>query len=337
MDIRKVQMSGGSSYIVSLPKNWVKKSKIEKNDPVGLIIQDDGTLLITPNTSGDQIQKIWECEVSASTDRTFFLRCMIGAYISGYTSMKIWAHGRLPSFAMEVIREFTNMAIGQEVVEETENTVVIKDLLNPSEMPLSNTISRMSVIVIKMHQDALLALKENDIVLSENVISRDNDVDRLHWLIGRQANLILNDVNLSRKMGISADDAVHFFLTSRIIERVGDHASKIAKNVKRLSDKKIPTEIVANIEDVSSNSLKIFHSAMEAFFNADIIRANQTIIDSKYIEEHCKKLNACSMDFETSVAINVVNISDSIKRVADYSEDICENVINAVVGINNKM
>ncbi|MDD4126382.1 MAG: phosphate uptake regulator PhoU [Methanomicrobium sp.] len=336
MDIRKVQMSGGSSYIVSLPKDWVKKSNIKKNDPIGLIIQDDGTLLITPNTSGDQIQKIWECEVSTSTDKIFFLRCLIGAYISGYTSIKIWAHGRLPPFAMVVIREFTNMAIGQEVVDETENTVLIKDLLNPSEMPLKDTISRMSVIVIKMHHDALIALKENDISLAENVISRDNDVDRLHWLIGRQSNLILSDINLSRKMNISTENAVHFFLTSRIIERVGDHACKIAENVKKLYGKKIPDDVMAQIEDVNIKSLEIFHSSMDAFLSGDIKQANQSILDSKYIEEHCKKINTESMDFEAAIAINIVNISDSIKRVADYSADICENLINAVVG-NNKM
>jgi len=337
MDIRKVQMSGGSSYIVSLPKNWVKKSKIEKNDPIGLIEQGDGTLLITPNTSGDQIQKVWEYEISSSTDRVFFLRCMIGAYISGYTSMKIRAEGRLPPFATGVVREFTNMAIGQEVVEETENMVIIKDLLNPSEMPIENTLTRMSVIVTKMHQDALLALKENNSGLAENVISRDNDVDRLHWLIGRQTNLILNDVNLSRKMNISTETAVHFFFTSRIIKRVGDHASKIAKSVKNLSGKKIPENILLQIEDVSLNSAKIFNSSMDSFFNADIIKANKSIVDSGYIEEHCKEINTKSMSLEAAVAVNVVNISDSIRRVADYSADICENVINAVVGSNRKM
>lgn len=337
MEIRKVQMSGGSSYIVSLPKDWVKKSKIEKNDPIGLIIQDDGTLLITPNTSGDQIQKKWEYEVSTSTDRIFFLRCMIGAYISGYTSMKIWAHGRLPPFVMEIIREFTNMAIGQEVIEETENTVLIKDLLNPSEMPIIHTLSRMSVIVTKMHQDALFALKENNEDLAENVMSRDNDVDRLHWLIARQTNLILNDINLSRKMNISSESVVHLFLTSRIIERVGDHANKIAGCINKLSGRKIPEEIMMQIEEVSINSIKIFNSSMESFFSDDIIKANQSIMDSKNIDDKCKLINAESMTCEALIAINIVNISDSVRRVADYSADICENVINSVVGNNREM
>ncbi|WOF16106.1 phosphate uptake regulator PhoU [Methanoplanus sp. FWC-SCC4] len=337
MDIRKVQMSGGSSYIVSLPKEWVKKSNIHKNDPVGLIVQEDGNLMITPNTSGFQVQKIWEFEVNASTDQNYFLRCMIGAYISGYTSMKIWAHGRLPAFVTERVREFTNMAIGQEVVEESDKTIIIKDLLNPSEMPILNTLNRMSVIVAKMHRDALIALKENDLNLSKNVIARDSDVDRLHWLIGRQSHLIINDLNLSRRMKVSPDMAASYFLISRIIERVGDHATRIAGNVEKIAGKNIPEEIYEKIESVSSESLKVFQMSTDSFFQNDIEKGNSVIELAFDIEEKCREINKEAINYDAVLAIPIVNISDSIRRVFDYSTDICENLINEIVGKTPKM
>ena len=31
MEIRKVQVTGGSSYVITLPKEWIKENKIEKN------------------------------------------------------------------------------------------------------------------------------------------------------------------------------------------------------------------------------------------------------------------------------------------------------------------
>lgn len=328
MDIRKVQMSGGSSYIVSLPKDWIIKSRIKKNDPVGLIEQDDGTILITPNTSGEQIRKAWEFEVAASTDETYFLRCMIGAYISGYTVMKIWAHGRLPAFASVKVREFTSMAIGQEVVDETDTTIEIKDLLNPSEMPLNSTLSRMSVIVMKMHQDAIEAFKNCDRSLADNVILRDNDVDRLHWLIARQANLLLNDINLGRKMEISNDMAVSYFLTSRIIERVGDHASRIAKNTKYLNTGDISPELIVQVSETGINAIDIFRKSIDSFFNGDIETANELIDMAKKNVEICREINDIALTYDASVATHLVSISDSIRRVVDYSADICENVIN---------
>lgn len=336
MDIRKIQMSGGSSYIVSLPKKWINRNKIVKNDPVGLIEQDDGTILITPNTSGEQVQKVWNFEVSAITDPTFFLRSLIGAYFAGYTSMKIWAHGRLPPFASEKIREFTNMAIGQEVVGETETEIVLKDLLNPAEMPLDNTISRMSVIVQKMHEDAVLALKNRDVDLARNVISRDNDVDRLHWLIGRQTNLILTDINLARRMNIQIEGVVNYFLVSRIIERIGDHASRIAHNSIKMKDCNPSEEVIAMIEEVSSDSLVIFRNSIKSFFDHDLEEANNIINDSLKFEERCNGINKTAFNYQVQIAIPLVSISDSIRRVGDYSSDICENVINYVTGRPDK-
>ena len=34
------------------------------------------------------------------------------------------------------LREFSNMVIGPEFIEETDTSILIKDLLNPLEMPI---------------------------------------------------------------------------------------------------------------------------------------------------------------------------------------------------------
>jgi len=75
------------------------------------------------------------------------------------------------------------MTIGQEVAEETDTLIMIKDLLNPAEMPFDNTIKRMFVIVKNMHGDAITALETHNNALALDVINRDMDSDRLNWLI----------------------------------------------------------------------------------------------------------------------------------------------------------
>jgi phosphate uptake regulator len=332
MEIRKVQISGGSSYIVSLPKNWIKQTKIQKNDPVGLIVQHDGTLLVTPNIKGEKIQKIKEFEVSTSTDQTYLLRCLIGAYIAGYDTIRIWAQGRLPPFVLGLVRDFTSNAVGQEVVEETETAIVIKDLLNPSEMPFENTLKRMSVIVKGMHEDAVLALKDGDKSLAEDVISRDTDVDRLHWLVARQNNLIVGDINLSRKMNIPISMAEEYFLISRIIERIADHGTRIAYYVLELIGKTENSKLCSIIEEASAYALSIFQASMDAFHSKDLIKANDTIMMINKLEDMCKAISTNALEYESQVAIYIVHISDSIRRIGDYSTDICEVVINHLIG-----
>jgi len=332
MEIRKVQRSGGSSFIVSLPKKWVDATRIGKNDPVGLIIQPDGTLLITPNTTGMQLQKRKEFAVDMATDRTLLLRELIGAYIAGYTEIKVKSKARLPADIIEQVRHFTAMSIGQEVVEETEKEILVKDLLNPSEMPLDNTIRRMGVIVTKMTEDAVASLRAKDTGLAQNVIDRDGDVDRLHWLIARQVNLIFSDVNLSRKMDIPVATASGYVQIAKVIERIADHATKIARNATYLADVPIDDEYLGDIERAGGDALAIFQSALAAFFSSDIERANDTIGQRTALERRCREISSRALSFDAACAIHLVYISDSLRRIGDYSTDICEHVINHIVG-----
>ena len=48
-DIRRIQITGGSSYMITLPKEWAESSGLKKNDPVTLMPQADGSLAIFPN------------------------------------------------------------------------------------------------------------------------------------------------------------------------------------------------------------------------------------------------------------------------------------------------
>jgi len=61
---------------------------------------------------------------------------LIGSYIAGYTTITITSKARLPAPIRMVVRDFSQMTIGPEVVEETDTTIILKDLLNPAEMPL---------------------------------------------------------------------------------------------------------------------------------------------------------------------------------------------------------
>ena len=183
MEIRRVQMTGGSSFIITLPKEWVKKLNIGKNDPIGLIQQPDGSLLVTPKMDKEQTKRTIEFTIENGTDKNFLFRKLIGAYISGYNSIIIKSKPRIEPKTRTTIRSFIQTTIGQEIVEETDTSIIIKDLLNPSEMPLYRTIKRMHIITKGMFEDSLRSIKEHDKNLAEDIASRDNEVDRLHWLM----------------------------------------------------------------------------------------------------------------------------------------------------------
>ncbi len=202
MEIRKVQKTGGSSYVITLPKEWIEAGNVKKNDPLGVVTQPDGTLLITRDIRDECIVREKKIDVTPISDPDYLFRILVSSYISGFTILTLTCRDRFQPFVRMRVREFTGMAIGPQVIEETSNTIVLKDLLNPGEMPFENTLKRMFVIVRSMHEDAITALELDDGALSSDVIQRDNDVDRLHWLIARQANMILANAALAAGWGL---------------------------------------------------------------------------------------------------------------------------------------
>ena len=81
METRKVQQTGGSSFIISLPKEWIAKNKIKPKDTLGILSQPDGNLLITPNINSEEYVKSKIFDVDHITDPNYLFRVLIGMYI----------------------------------------------------------------------------------------------------------------------------------------------------------------------------------------------------------------------------------------------------------------
>jgi len=329
MEIRKVQITGGSSYVITLPKEWIKSLNIKKNDSLGLMIQKDGTLLVTTDKVIEKKRKEKEYIVDSDTDKTFLFRLLVGAYVMGYSDIAIRSNDTMPPQIREAIRMFTQIAIGPEIVDEESNLFVIKDLLSPMEMPFEKTVKRMYSLVESMHKDAIKSLKTNNKELAENVVSRDFEVDRLYWLATHQYNLILTDIMLSKKMGLSQEEASYYFLISRILERIGDHASILGENVLKLIGKLNP-DIIQDIESASTLALEIFSKSFESHFKKNIKKANDNIDAVDKLVEKCEDINNKALNLGIE-AVPVVYIVESIRRTGEYSGDISELTINYLI------
>ena len=336
IEIRTLQMTGKSSYIITLPKEWIKSSKLKKNDKMGIIPQSDGSLLVTPRIYSEKTQREKQIDVNDRTDQTYLFRQLIGAYISGYNSIKIKSPTRLSVSIRKNVKQFIQTTVGQEVMEETDTSITLKDLLNPGEMPFYNTIKRMKIVVESMHKDVIQSLEKKDKMLSEDVILRDNDIDRLHWLIARQYNIILRNPNLAKKMKITVGMASTSFLISRTIERIGDHIVKIAYNVIKLIDEDIDKRVIDNLRSTSIIAVDIFSRSIASFFKGDTKAANDIFESVKKLEQQCSNFTKLTLQQKGETAVSFGYIVESIRRIGEYAEDISEHVINYLINEEGK-
>ena len=53
-ELRKVQITGGSTFIISLPKAWVAQMGLQRGSVVKISQKDDMTLILTPQGADSQ-------------------------------------------------------------------------------------------------------------------------------------------------------------------------------------------------------------------------------------------------------------------------------------------
>ena len=117
MEIRRVQVTGGASFVVTLPKEWAEGQKIRKNDPVGMTVQPDGTLLISKNTTDEILEQIKEIDCTTLGDPAFLFRLLIGTYIMGFTMIRLTSKQGFPpsgEYAGDISETVINLLVEQE-------------------------------------------------------------------------------------------------------------------------------------------------------------------------------------------------------------------------------
>ncbi len=330
MDTRKVQITGGASYMITLPKEWIKSLNIKKNDSLGLVIQPDKTLTITPYTTTEHTPKTKKIDADTITNPTYLFRYLIGSYIAGYNSIEIKSQKKLTPPIKNAIRTFTRTAIGQEIVEETENRILIKDLLNPKEMPVENTLKRFYLIVKGMHEDAINALG-NDKQLSEDVIKQENETNRLHWLMARHLNLIMSDTTLAIAMNTTTWTANSYYRVSMNLEHIGDHAVIIAKNIVEIEEKKIDAKTLTDIKNASKLAITILNESMESLFKKDINTAQKNMDLMEKLQTQCQQIHTRLQQQKNPTTVQLSYITTSIERTGEFSKNISEQMIDYLV------
>jgi len=328
VESRKVQKTGLSTITVSLPKDWVTSNKLKAGDQVNLEVMTDGSLTIDPKERKRREPIRKAVPVDKGEPSEHLTRKLIGAYLAGYNIIEVRSKERMDLDTKHAVKDFARLVIGPEVIEETSNTVILHDLSDPVELPQRKCVRRMHLIVDSMHRDAISAFGEGDLDLAKDVLDRDQDVDRLYWMTVKQYNLIQKDRSLADKIGVDIYDSMSLMLVARMMERIGDHAEKIARHAMGQEGKKVSGKDYTAIKELSEESLDILTKAVESFFLRDIAASNTAIDRAEELAGQAERLMPELQAGLGKAAVTKTSILDSVIRTIMYSTDIAELAIN---------
>ncbi|MFQ5710289.1 MAG: phosphate uptake regulator PhoU [Candidatus Geothermarchaeales archaeon] len=331
VELRKVQITGRSTFTVSLPKDWAVGVGLRPGSQVALIPQDDMSLRIVPRgeLKPEEVREA-SLKATAKMDPDTLIRDFIACYLIGFDTIRVGFAQQTSKHRVVLKETVRRKLMGVEVIEESANEMTAQCLLGYRDLPVDRALSRMSVLASSMHEDALTALKKLDHDLARQIVERDDEIDRFYFFIVRQLKNAVRNRGVIEEIGLkSPRHCLGYRLIVKSTERVADHVARIAKIILTMntppSDK-----LLEGIAGMNTSARKIYDDAFKALYREDVKLAHETIATTKQMIEFEEKViePMLNMKIPPAMVVKLRLILESIRRIAEYGSDIAEIVLN---------
>lgn len=334
-ETRKLQYTGGSSYIVSLPKKWIQDLGLKQGDHVVILRQGNSMLQIAPASKRvAKEQREATIEVSKENNPYFIARKLIALYFLGFNVITIVPkEDRLLVEQREVIKSIVRRVLmGTEIIADSATGITLQVLINLLDLSVDAAFKRMLLIAKSMYRDTLLALQENNVELAGEVVKSDDEVDRFSFYIVRQLKIAIKNEHLLKEIGLEEPrNCLGYRLIAKSVERVADHAVVISKDIIE-NPHPLKKDIVEKIASMSYFALEVLDDACLSMFKRDYEAADKAIEKARKIDEMEKAiLRTVSKPRDVNELYRIKLITENIRRVAEYASDIAEIVLNMTV------
>ena len=332
-ETRKIQFTGKSSFIVSLPKQWITDLGLKQGDQIRMVRKGSSTLELYPPKFETRTQKKEEAiiEIDIEEKASSIVRKLISLYFLGFKTINVKPkNGRLSPNQRNTVKEAVKrMLMGSEIISDSSGGITVQVLVNLLELSVDGAFKRMIHLAKSMSSDAILAVKENNLDLAQEVINTDDEVDRFGFYIIRQLKIAIQNEHMLKEMGFrNARNCLGYRLVVKNIERTGDHAVLIAKDLLEFK-KSVKKEILQKLQDMNDFCLSALDDSCLALFKEDYFQAEKTIEKIDEISKYEKKVRDASKSLKDDEEIyRVRRMTENIRRVAEYASDIAEIVLN---------
>lgn len=331
METRKAQLTGGSTFTVSLPKDWANEIDLETGDTLRLF-PHDRTLIIEPTTDdgtdgangADRGTRVDVDRFSATDVR----RTVQALYTSGFNRIELASTADLNEHR-RVISETARGFIGLERLESGDAHVTLRSLLDSATVSVEQSTVQLEQVALSMHADAIVALLNGDEDLAEHVVERDDEVDRLHAMLSRHFQRSLVDLRETEALGLEQSELYDYRTTGRQLERVGDHAEKIA-TLARQFEHPPAGEFAENIEHAGAEARTLVERAASTIIgDGDVDTAFDALDRRDELTADLQDLERQLHERDVPESHLIALVLDSLMRSAEYGGNIAEAALQA--------
>lgn len=304
---------------MTLPKPWVVRNKLERGAILSFSERKDGKLLAEPY--GEQERKISTVTLAPTP---MLRREIEKKYLLGYDVFEIVSQQVIHSDTRETVRRIVRSLVGLEIVEEDTKKIIIQCLIEPSLLFPDRILRRLHLIALSMQKDAVSSFARGDSRLARTVVERDEDVDRLYFLLVRVVRAALTDPTIAEKLNTSAIDCLDHRILASFVENFADYATDIAQSTWTRTKGKDMDSTVRSIEKAGSILNHMHKDAVDAVFARNLALAEEAAGLYKDAEASIRMAERGLVNAKPETIDRLATVVSALKAMSEINVDIAD-------------
>jgi phosphate uptake regulator len=311
MDTRKVLEMGGGTVLISLPKSWAKRNRISRGSSVAVEEISPRRLLVKPLGSAEKEKR--EVVVSYPQEKlAHLINDVTGAYLIGSDVIRIEGKQVISREDRERLKSMIGRLVGLEIMDEDSKSMTIQFLLEPSTLDPEKIARRMANITEGMLRDTREGLTGKDQKVLSMIDERDDEVDRLYFLLVRAIRTATIDPEVAERFGLAPVECLDYRVLASFLEGLGD---TIAKFSMRSLDESINEQTTAGLAEVIEVLESMEELAMRSFLSGRGGRRSSASVELAAMQARVGELSrkiAQTKGVSTTIVIDLVSLLESI-------------------------
>lgn len=183
-------------------------------------------------------------------------------------------------------------------------------------------------LVLRVLRGALNALAQRDVELADEVISFDDDVDRLYLQIVQEIESLL-----ARQTPVATDLRLVLAIlhVNLHLERMADYSVTIAKLTKLVADVEPDPMLLQSLQEMGERAEEMIRVSLDALANRDLAAAESLVDLDELIDRSNRRFVERVVEIVAEPGLRewvlrMVLVSRTIERIGDHAVDIGEQV-----------
>ncbi|MFC7227917.1 phosphate uptake regulator PhoU [Salinirubellus salinus] len=333
METRKLQCVGGGTYTVSIPKGWATEHRLESGTEVHLYTHRDGSIVLrSSHHDGESLSEVTVELTGMST--VLAERAVRAAYAAGFETVRL-SHAE--TFTDDQRRRVDHVAhhlTGTAVEGEGPDEVVLRSLLDASDVSVRQTVVQVRFTALSMYRRATEALLEAERGVADRLDDRRKEAERLAALLDRQANRSLVALSTVDELGTSRPALADHDEAASLLAAAADDAVTVATAAEGL-ETPLPEEVAEAFGTAVDETRRSIEVATEALLEgASIADAAEALDHSEAAAARVAAVDEALREEtlgvgERAQVVSLTRALDAVDRTAGRAAGLAEVALRA--------